>query len=191
MRTYTKDGKTYSSVTSLLNKIFPFNQESFNKWCEREGYNPEEVRILSTSIGTKVSNWINNRVRKSEYLDPPVVGKIERGLYKGVQDFTAKNKVIVSEETVFCDEYLYAGTFDGIVLYNNKEHLMDWKTYGAWRGVYKRDPRKIKEVSYQLSMYRYALGRELPLAVVVFKSDGTYEIEELTYTTDWIKKLFT
>lgn len=191
MRSYTKGGKTYSSVTGLLEKLFPFNQEAFNRWCVKEGYNPEEVKILSTSIGSKVSNWINNKVRESQFLDPPVVGRTELGLYNGVQDFTDKYKVVVSEETVFCDEFLYAGTLDGIVLYKDKEYLMDWKTYGAWRGRYKRDPKRIKEVSYQLSMYRYALGRELPLAVVVFKSDGTYDIEELTYTVDWIEKLFT
>lgn len=191
MRSYTKEGKTYSSVTGLLEKLFPFNQEAFNRWCVKEGYNPEEVKILSTSIGSKVSNWINNKVRESQFLDPPVVGRTELGLYNGVQDFTDRYKVVVSEETVFCDEFLYAGTLDGIVLYKDKEYLMDWKTYGAWRGRYKRDPKRIKEVSYQLSMYRYALGRELPLAVVVFKSDGTYDIEELTYTVDWIEKLFT
>lgn len=191
MRSYTRNNKTYCSVTSLLEKLFPFNQEAFNRWCVKEGYNPEEVKILSTSIGSKVSNWINNKVRESQFLDPPVVGKTEQGLYNGVQDFTDKYKVVVSEKTVFCDEFLYAGTLDGIVLYKDKEYLMDWKTYGAWRGRYKRDPKRIKEVSYQLSMYRYALGRELPLAVVVFKSDGTYDIEELTYTVDWIEKLFT
>lgn len=190
MRTYTRNNKVYSSVTGLLEKLFPFNQEAFNRWCIKEGYNPDDVKVLSTSIGSKVSNWINNKTKESQYLDPPVVGRTEQGLYNGVQDFTEKYRVMVSEETVFCDEYLYAGTLDGIVLYNDKEYLMDWKTYGAWRGNYKRDPKRIKEVSYQLSMYRYALGRELPLAVVVFKSDGTYEIEELTYTVDWIEKLF-
>jgi len=190
MSHYEREGKNYKSVTTLLRDIFPFNTEAFEKWCRREGYDPKEVKVLSTSIGSKVSSWINNKTRGVLYLDPPTVGATEEGLYRGVQDFTDTYKVLESEVTVFCDEYLYAGTFDGIVLYQDKEYLMDWKTYGAWRGVYKRDPKKIKEVSYQLSMYRYALGRELPLAVVVFKPDGTYEVEELTYTEDWISKLF-
>jgi len=190
MRHYNKDGKEYASVTSLLSTIFPFNKEAFNRWCEQQGYDPKDVKTLSTSLGSKVSSWINNKTRGVLYLDPPTVGPIEEGLYRGVQDFTDRYKVLESEVTVYCDEFMYAGTYDGLVMYNDKEYLMDWKTYGAWRGKYKRDSKKIKEVTYQLSMYRYALGRELPLAVVVFKTDGTYELEELTYTEDWISKLF-
>lgn len=190
MSSYTREGKTYSSVTTLLKKIFPFNQESFNKWCAKEGYDPEIIKVLSTSIGNKVSSWIANRVREVLFLDPPPIGETEHALYKGIQDFTEAYQVLESEVTVYCDEFMYAGTFDGLVMYKDKKYLMDWKTYGAWRGEYKRDSKKIKEVSYQLSMYRYALGQQYPLAVVVFKGDGTYDIEELTYTEDWISKLF-
>jgi len=190
MRHYIKDGKEYQSVTSLLEKIFPFNKEAFERWCQQQGYNPDDIRTLSSSIGSKVSSWINNKTRGVLYLDPPTVGVAEEGLYRGVQDFTDTYKVLESEITVFCDEFMYAGTLDGIVNYKDKEYLMDWKTYGAWKGNYKRDPKRIKEVSYQLSMYRYALGKELPIAVVVFKTDGTYEVEELAYTEDWIDKLF-
>lgn len=190
MRYYTKDNKKYRSVTGLLSKLFPFNRESFERWCESQGYDPDDVRVLSTSMGTKVSNWINNSVRDTEFLDPPTIGSTEQGLYRGAKDFINTYDVLESEKTVYCDEYLYAGTFDGLVKYKDTEYLMDWKTYGAWRGNYKRDSNKIKQVSYQLSMYRYALDRDLPLAVVVFKADGSYDIEELSYTEDWIDKLF-
>jgi hypothetical protein len=190
MRYYERGNKKYCSVTSLISKLFPFNKESFKRWCEENGYRPSDVTTLSSSIGTKVSSWINNRVRDTEFLDPPIVGKNEEGLYKGVQDFMDKYEILKAEETVYCDEYLYAGTYDGLVKYKDKEYLMDWKTYGAWRGNYKRSSSKIRKVKYQLSMYRYALQRELPLAVVVFQVDGSYEIEELDYTDEWIDKLF-
>ena len=190
MSYYTKDNKKYESVTTLLKKIFPFNKESFAKWCKMNGYDPEVVGTLSTSMGTKVSDWINNSTRDTKFLDPPVIGKKEQGLYRGVQGFLEAHEVLQSEVTVYCDEYMYAGTFDGLVKYKNKEYLMDWKTYGAWKGKYKRDSKKLKEVRYQLSMYRYALQQKLPLAVVIFKTDGTYEIEELKYTEEWVDKLF-
>jgi hypothetical protein len=190
MRHYTINGEEYASVTSLLSTIFPFNKESFERWCKKNGYDPERIKVLSTSMGSKVSNWINNGVKDTPFLNSPRVGKFEEGLYRGVQDFMDKHKVLQSEEVVYCDKYMYAGTYDGLVEYKGKEYLMDWKTYGAWRGEYKRDSGKIKKVTYQLSMYRYALEKKLPLAVVVFKVDGTYDIEELDYSEEWIDKLF-
>lgn len=185
MRYYTKDGKDYRSVTSILGEMFPFDQKSFDNWCKKNGYDPKMVNVLSTSMGSKVSDWIDNNYRGLEELNPPVIGKLEQGLYNAVQDFLKEAKLLSTEETVYCDEYMYAGTYDGIIEYKGEKYLADWKTFGAWKGEYKRTPEKIKKVELQLNMYRYALQEKLPLLVVIFKTDGTYETEKLGRNNKW------
>lgn len=182
---YTKESKQYKSVTTIIGEHFPFNQEEFNKWCANNGYDPKVVNILSTSMGSKVSEWIDNHRRDMEYLNPPAIGKYEVGLLEGVQKFLNEYVVNSTEQTVYCDEFMYAGTYDGLVMYKGEEWLMDWKTYGAWLGKYRRDASKIKKVRIQLNMYEYAIGREIKKAVVVFKTDGTFEIEELKNDKTW------
>jgi hypothetical protein len=185
MGVYRKDKKEYKSVTTIISEHFPFNQEEFNKWCEKNGYDPKVVNVVSTSMGSKVSGWIDNYRRDMTDLNEPSVGKYEAGLYEGVQKFLNEYVVLDTEETVYCDEFMYAGTYDGLVEYKGEKWLMDWKTYGAWLGKYRRDASKIKKVKIQLSMYEYALGESINKAVVIFKADGSYEIEELKTDNSW------
>lgn len=189
MARYTKDGKPYISVTQLINIFFPFNNESFEKWCKSNGYDPEKIMKDSTRMGTKVSEWIENAKLGISELDSPCTIEKERGLKTAVESFLGAYEVVSCEQPVYCDEFGYAGTYDMKVIIDGEEYLCDSKTYGAWNGKYKRDSSKIKKVSYQTSMYSYADNGTDKLALVVFKTDGTYEIEKLKYTEDWIKKI--
>lgn len=182
---YTRNGKRYITVTTVIDKMYPFNRESFNNWCKKNGFDPDTVKVISSSMGSKVSDWIDNKRRGLEFLNPPAIGKPEQGLYDATQNFTKEVELLSTEEEVYCDEYMYAGTYDGIIKKGDKKYLVEWKTYGAWREDYKRDPLKIKKVSIQLDMYRYALGEDLPLALIVFKTDGTYEVEEIKGNDSW------
>lgn len=186
---YNKDGKSYISVTTLINKMFKFDEENYKKWCMDNNEDPKKIEVLSKSMGTKVSQLMDNHVRGLEFLNPPPIGKYENGLYEGVSRFLKEVEVLETERTVYCDEFGYAGTLDGIVLIDGERYIVDWKTYGAWRGVYNRSSEKIKKVRIQTNMYKYATGEDYKLACVVFKVDGTYEIEKLKLDNTWKDKL--
>jgi hypothetical protein len=69
--------------------------------------------------------------------------------------------------------------------------LVDWKTYGAWNGKpYKRVSSKIKSAKEQLTLYAYAMNWKGELGVVVFKNDGTWELEKVVFEKgilEWVK----
>ena len=188
MRIY--DGK-YLSVTSVIELRKPFNDSSFKKWCESKGIDPELISATSSILGSKVSEYLNDISNGLEWLTEPPVDTLERTLYSAVDDFTSEYKLIDTEQVVYCDELNYAGRFDGMIEKGSSLYLADWKTYGAWKKEkYKRVSSKIKKARWQLSMYAYALGWEDKLAVVVFKNDGTWELEEVEYDNemiDWVK----
>ena len=140
-------------------------------------------------MGSKVSEWIDNARLEISELDSPCTCLKESGLKDAVESFLEAYEVVSSEEIVYCDEFGYAGTYDMEILLDGELYLCDSKTYGAWKGKYKRDSGKIKKVAYQTSMYDYAHKGNKRIALVVFKTDGTYEIEKLKYTEDWIEKI--
>lgn len=190
MTRYERDGKAYVSVTQLINVFYPFNDAGFEKWCKSKGLDAQKILRDSERMGTKVSEWIENRTLGLEALDSPCTSELERGLKRAVEDFTGAYKIASCEQTVYCDEYGYAGTYD-MECYLSKDTLFlcDSKTYGAWNGHYKRDSSKIKKVTMQVSMYAYAKygekAKNTKLALVVFKTDGSFEVEELKYTDKW------
>ena len=190
MRIY--DGK-YLSVTSVIELRKPFNSSSFKKWCESKGIDPELISATSSILGSKVSEYINDISRGLEWLTEPPVDDLESRLYSAVESFTKEWIPVKTEEVVYCDELSYAGRYDGIIEHrqSHKRYLADWKTYGAWKkSKYKRVSSKIKKARWQLSMYSYAMDWKSDLAVIVFKNDGTWELENLEYDSemiDWVK----
>jgi hypothetical protein len=189
MARYEKDGKKYVSVTQLIDIFFPFNEKGFNAWCKSQKLDPEKIGTDSSRMGTKVSEWIQNHTLGVPWLDSPATIEAEEGLKEAAIRFLEENWVLACEKTVYCDEFEYAGTLDMMVETPGGLAIWDAKTFGAWKGDYKRDSGKIKKVQWQTSMYSYATGGQHPLAVVVFKTDGSYEVEELVYTDAWKEKI--
>jgi len=184
MRVY--DGK-YLSVTSILALKQPFDKASFTKWCQSQGLNEALVSNLSRVLGEKVSEHLNNIQQGLQVITAPPVDDLEVRLQSAVQDFADKYKLVSTEEVIKCDKLHYAGRYDGIVESENGLMLCDWKTFGAWRNVpYKRNSAKIKKTRQQLSMYAYAMGWKDRLGVVIFKNDGTWELEEVNFDQDII-----
>lgn len=187
MRYYTKGDKQYKSVTSILSEMFPFTEEAQRRYEEkvaRFGLTVEHVSALSKAMGTKVSMWIDNACKHTEYLNPPCLSEKEEGLYKAVQEFLKVYKLHNTEQTVYCDEFGFAGTYD--MLFEEIKPTRDYspilgdaKTFGAWeREPYKRSPDKLKKGGIQTDMYAYANGTyDIRRAIVVFKTDGTYDVE--------------
>jgi hypothetical protein len=185
MRVY-KD--KYLSVTSILELKKPFNKEAFYKWCKIKGLDASLISNVSRTIGSKVSEHLDNIYHNLEWLTGPPTDSLEATYTQGVEDFAKEYKVESTEQEVYCDDLHYAGRFDGIISKDKKRYLADWKTYGAWKdGEYKRDSSKIKKARQQLSLYAHALGWEDGLAVVVFKNDGTWDFEEVDFDEDIVK----
>ena len=183
----------YLSVTSVLNLKKPFNSSSFKYWCGKNGL--DEVLVSSTSsiLGDKVSEYLNNISEGLGSITAPQVDMLEDRLYSAVDSFLKEYELVSTEQVVYCDELNYAGRFDGIIKsrVNGEELLVDWKTYGAWNGKpYKRVSSKIKSAKEQLSLYAYAMDWKRDLAVVVFKNDGSWELEKVVFDNgilEWVK----
>ena len=191
MRIYTKNNNKYLSVTSILALKDPFNKEAFQKWCDRNGLDDALISKVSRVIGDKVSEHLDNIHRGLEWLTAPPVDDLDARYIAGVEDFANNFKLVRTEQEVYCEEFNYAGRFDGIISSGKNRYLADWKTYGAWKdSKYKRDSKKIKSAREQLSLYAYALNWKDKLAVVVFKNDGTWDFEEVEYDekiVEWVR----
>lgn len=194
---YSRNGKEYVRVTSIIDKMFPFDKEFFEKWCKKEGYDPEVVMNLSKVMGSKVSNWFKAFFNGLEELAPIPVGKQEEYLKAAVYNFLDEFELLDCERTVYSEKYAYAGTFDGMVRRKSdgKVFLVDFKTYGAWnkkKTEYKRPSEKIKKAKEQVSMYLNALMEEgltdeVALAVVVLipLNRGYYDFVSIEKSEKW------
>lgn len=186
MRIY--EGK-YLSVTSIIDLRKPFDKRSFEVWCSKMGLDPELLSKNSSLLGEKVSRWLEDKANNLEELSDPPVDILEQRLKDGVELFAKDWDVKEAEVMVTCKELNYAGKLDGIVenRKTGKTFFMDWKTYGAYKDTpYKRDASKIKKCAWQLSLYKYAHEGDFDMAVVIFKNDGSYTIEELQFSDDMI-----
>lgn len=187
MRIY--DGK-YLSVTSILELRKPFNKRSFELWCKKMGYDEALVGSTSAILGDKVSEYLNNISIGLRGITAPQIDMLEGRLYSAVDNFLEEHDLLSTEQVVYCDELHYAGRYDGVIKskVSGEELLVDWKTYGAWQDKpYKRVSSKLKKAKEQLTMYAYAMGWEKGLGVVVFKNDGTWELEKVVFEKGILK----
>jgi hypothetical protein len=190
MRVY--DGK-YLSVTSILQLKKPFDNRSFKYWCSKNGLDEALVGSTSAILGDKVSEYLNNISVGLRGITAPQIDMLEGRLYSAIDDFLNHYDLVDTEQVVYCDELHYAGRYDGIIREKGTRNilLVDWKTYGAWNGKpYKRVSSKIKSAKEQLSLYAYAMDWKGELGVVVFKNDGTWELEKVVFEKgilEWVR----
>lgn len=190
MRIY--EGK-YLSVTSIIELRKPFNRSSFKYYCENNGLNEALISSTSAILGNKVAEYLDGKMNALEGLTAPQVDMLEGNLYSAVDDFLTRYDLISTEQVVYCDELNYAGRYDGVIRPKNTHTslLVDWKTYGAWNGKpYKRVSSKLKSAKWQLTMYAYAMDWKGELGVVVFKNDGSWEIEKVVFDNEvleWVR----
>ena len=181
MRTYTKDNKTYVSVTEIVGMMYPFNQKSFESWARWKGFNPDWITAESQRIGTKVHQWVENRFHGIEdWADSQPVDEKENNYLDAVQLFLEAYEIDDCECTVYNDTWGYAGTYD----LRANDTIYDVKTWGAWKGEYKRNDEKLGKTAVQLSMYAEAADID-KIAVAILLPDGDLEIEDLDITDTW------
>jgi hypothetical protein len=180
----------YLSVTSIIELRKPFNKQSFVNWCESSGLDCELISKTSSILGDKVSECLNDVSKGFRGITAPPIDMLESNLYSAVDDFLKEWDLISTEKEVVCEELMYAGRYDGVVKKKgtHKTMLVDWKTFGAWQDKpYKRVSSKIKKVKWQLSMYAYAMDWKQSLGVVIFKNDGSWELEEVAFDNEMIE----
>jgi hypothetical protein len=180
----------YLSVTSIIELRKPFNKQSFVNWCESNGLDCELISKTSSILGDKVSEYLNDISEGFRGITAPPIDTLESNLYSAVDDFLKEWELISTEKEVMCEELNYAGRYDGVVKKKgtHKTMLVDWKTFGAWQDKkYKRDSSKIRKVRWQLSMYAYAMDWKQSLGMVIFKNDGSWELEEVVFDNEMIE----
>lgn len=192
MRIYHKDNKKYLSVTSIIELREPFDRESFDRWCDKNGHDSTALGSNSAVMGEKVSRYIWDISQGLEELTEPIIDSVEKKLRQACDKFLEDYSIVSTEKEVYCDGLNYAGRYDGVVKDSEgEEFLVDFKTYGAWKSKpYKRDSKKIKLARWQTTLYAHAMDWTGSLAVVVFKNNGDYEIELLPFDLDmleWVK----
>ena len=183
----------YLSVTSIIELRDPFDKGSFTRWCLSNGLDEKLVSSTSRILGEKVSEYLNDISSGLQGITAPQVDMLEGRLCSAMDGFLEEWELVSTEREVFCEELGYAGRYDGIIRRKGTHDilLVDWKTFGAWRkGLYKRDSKKIKHTTWQLTLYANALNWSSGLGVVIFKNDGTWELERVKFDDEmieWVK----
>lgn len=195
MRIYDISGVKYPSVTTVVDMMYPFDKAGFLSWCKRSKNNPDDIDTKSRRIGSMVHEWIQNRYHGIEFFDLPVRDKKEEMYKIGVEKLFKDWNILASEKLVYFNTMKhkprYAGTLDAIAQRKGSDDIyyLDFKTYGAWRGVYKRNAAKLKKARTQISMYQFADCPDVDKskrAVIVFKPDGDLDVEEMEFDSSFI-----
>jgi hypothetical protein len=183
----------YLSVTSIIELREPFNKESFSKWCISHRLDENLVSSTSRILGEKVSEYLNDISSGLQGITAPQVDMLEGRLCSAMDGFLEEWELVSTEREVVCEELGYAGRYDGIIRRKGTHDilLVDWKTFGAWKkGLYKRDSKKIKHTTWQLTLYANALKWSNGLGVVIFKNNGTWELERVKFDDEivgWVR----
>ena len=193
MRVYERNGKKYLSVTSVIELMFWFDNIGFEVWASKNCLDPKWITEHSSNIGTLYHSYFENRFYGiGDWAN--VVPEGSEGYLKSVDDFYNQGwEIVESEKEVFCDEFGYAGRFDLLIRNESlgiDRALGDIKTWGAWnKKLYKPNKKKLEKLSNQESMYRYALGENLPMYIIVPQHNGKCVVEGIPYTENWMEFL--
>jgi hypothetical protein len=140
-RFYSRDGKYYPSVTSILN-YFPKNQ-FFHSWLKDVGHNSDIIAQKAAAEGTQVHNAVEAFLSGEEitWIDEYGNAKYNLDVWKMILKFTDfwnthKPELVAAEYHLFSDEHEYAGTADLIVRWMDNLWLLDLKTSNSLHTSY-------------------------------------------------------
>jgi hypothetical protein len=132
-RFYTRYGKFYPSVTSIL-QFMPKNK-FFENWLKDVGHNADVIARKAAEEGTQTHDAIEHYLKgeKIQWIDDNGNSKYSLEVWKMILKFhefwnTYKPVLIESEIHLFSDKFEYAGTCDLVVEINNERWLLDIKT---------------------------------------------------------------
>lgn len=132
--TYTRNGNQYTSVTTLLNKY---------------GLSPSYANIPQNVLQQAANRGHNTHKAFENYIKQGLVDLNDTDLANFIKYVTARNidvKTSTSEEIVYDDTYLIAGTIDWQYIDLDEEVIADFKTTSQihWESV-----------TWQLSIYNF------------------------------------
>lgn len=140
-RFYSRNGKYYPSVTSVLN-YFPKNN-FFHSWLKDVGHNSDIIMRKAAKEGTQVHEAIEDLLngKEIEWIDEWGNARYQIDVWKMIlkfQDFytNVNPELIATEYHLFSDEHEYAGTGDLIMRINNELWLLDIKTSNSLHTSY-------------------------------------------------------
>jgi hypothetical protein len=166
----------YISVTTLIERFFPFDMDRFIQGkAKREGLTEEEVleeflkiRDEAAEKGTYLHEQIENFLKGENYDESLKELRLFEKFYEEI--IVAKGfQFIEAEKRILLDEYNVAGTVDALFKKPNKEEyiIVDWKR--SKKLVIDGNPRKfgygfaLSELSAldNSSYYKYALQQNI------------------------------
>ena len=198
MHIYTKNGKHYPSVTTIVGYFKPLEAfESLMRWSNYLGFKHKDYikeRDNKAAFGTSVHETVaalltNTPVDKSisnsltmsylgDYAD--AIKYFERFM---MTEMIHSEDTKYSEETIVSEKLGYAGTIDWLGTYKNKTFLFDFKTSSAMH----------ESMKLQLAAYRKLLKEERDITIdgsaIVFISKKGVTIKEVTL--DELDKAYT
>lgn len=207
------DGTNYFSVTTFIGKLMPFDNRKWYSICNYMGWDPEQIREVSTTLGTRYHAYFENR-RWFDRKEVELFGeKVEATEYDFVASpldirylrmanefFDRGWEIIESEVKVVNTDLFYAGRFD-MIMRNEKlgveRALGDVKTWGAWKeSITGKAPSgfevkedKLKKLTVQLNMYRRALGERIPMYGIVPDPLGELRVFEVVEDETWLDEV--
>ncbi len=140
-RYYTRNGKYYPSVTTIL-QYMP-KGKFFENWLKDVGHNADIIAKKAADEGNQVHDAIERYLKgeKLTWLDEIGNSKYSLEVWKMILKFhdfwsSFKPTLIESEIHLFSDNYTYAGTCDLVVEMNNKKWILDIKTSNSLHTSY-------------------------------------------------------
>ena len=179
----------YLSVTTLIDRFFPFDLERYIQGkAEKENRSEEEVleeflkyRDESAEKGTYLHEQIENFLLEKEYDGQ---SKEFEQFLKFYDEIIVKNgfEFVEAEKKVLLEEYNVAGTVDALFKKPNKEHyiIIDWKRttkivvdcnpkkYGFGRALselQELDNSRYYKYALQQNIYKYILEKNYGIHV--------------------------
>jgi hypothetical protein len=175
--TYTRNGNQYTSVTTLLNKY---------------GLSPSYANIPQNVLQQAATRGSNTHKVFENYIKQGLVDPNDIDLANFIKYITARNidvKTSISEEIVYDDTYLIAGTIDWQYIDLDEEVIADFKTTSQihWESV-----------TWQLSIYNFIkckgdiIQYYIKKLKVIHICNGKLNVKELpTIDYDEVVKLLT
>lgn len=176
---YAKDetgNATYISVTTLIERFFPFDLKRYiERKAQEEDRTEEDVfdeyvlmRDEAAAKGTELHEQIENFLKGSEYDSESIEFKLFLEFYRNELEISDL-KFYDAEKMIFSDKYNVAGTIDCLFKKLNTEEyvILDWKR--SKRLTIDGLPKKfgfgyaLSEISHldNSSYYRYSLQQNI------------------------------
>jgi len=184
----TPTGKTYPSITTILQETMPIGKkESLQNWKEQEiaaDYITQEAATIGTETHKLIENYIND-VRQTDE-----VRLLSVAHFNNLIPFLQKiNDVHGTELRLYSDTMKLAGTSDCIAKYDGELSIIDYKTKRSNQKEEWMTDHFIQGTAYS-QMFKELTGIEIKQVVILVSSEKNSRMEFIKNASDY-KELLT